>query len=227
MKRARPTPGRLVSRPAPPSALRAGDAPVGGLHVLDDVGLPEHLLLVPEGPTAGAPLLVWFHGAGGQAARSVATVEAAAAGVGALVLLPSSTATTWDLLTGRLGPDAAALDIALEHVFSSYDVGRVAFAGFSDGASYALSLGLANGDLAEAVLAFAPGFVAPPEIVGRPRCWVAHGTQDAVLPVERCGRRVVALLRQEGYEVHYEEFSGGHVVRPGDLVASSRWWLAA
>ena len=195
--------------------------------MLDGVGLPEHLLLVPDGPVTAVPLLVWFHGAGGRAARSVATVQAAVADVGGLVLVPSSAGSTWDLLTGGVGRDAAALDIALEHVFTSYDVGRVAFAGFSDGASYALSLGLANGDLAEAVLAFSPGFAAPPQVVGRPRCWVAHGTQDTVLPVDRCGRRVAALLTREGYEVHYEEFAGGHVVRPDHLAASLRWWLGA
>jgi phospholipase/carboxylesterase len=189
------------------------------------VGLPDHLLLVPDRPAPRAPLLVWFHGAGGHAALGLATVQTAASDVGALVLLPSSSGTTWDLLTSGVGRDAAALDVALEHVFASYDVDRVGFAGFSDGASYALSLGLANGDLAEVVLAFSPGFAAPPEVVGRPRCWLAHGTADAVLPVDRCGRRVAGLLEREGYAVHYEEFAGGHVVRPDDIPASLSWWL--
>jgi predicted esterase len=169
---------------------------------------------------------VWFHGAGGHAARSVPTVRTAAADAGALVLLPSSSAATWDLLTGRTGADVGPLDSALGHVLTTCEVGRVAFAGFSDGASYALSLGLANGDLAEVVLAFSPGFVSPPSLVGRPRCWVAHGTADTVLPVERCGRPVVALLERWGLSVHYEEFDGGHVVRPDHLVEALRWWRA-
>jgi predicted esterase len=154
-------------------------------------------------------------------------VRDAATGAGTLVLLPSSTASTWDLLTGRTGTDVTPLDTALQHVLTTSDVGRVAFAGFSDGASYALSLGLANGDLAEAVLAFSPGFVSPPSLVGRPRCWVAHGTADTVLPVDRCGRRVVALLERQARPVHYEEFDGGHVVRPDHLDAALRWWLEA
>jgi len=33
--------------------------------------------------------------------------------------------------------------------------------GFSDGASYALSVGITNGDLFTHVIAFSPGFVAP------------------------------------------------------------------
>ena len=214
--------GRLASRPQPPTS---SDARGPGLHPLTGAGLAEHLLLVPERSRQPAPLVVWFHGAGGHARRSAAGVQEVAADAGALVLLPSSAASTWDLLTGRIGPDAADLDAALAHVFAARDVGRVAFAGFSDGASYALSLGLANGDLAEAVLAFSPGFVAPPVTVGRPACWVAHGTADAVLPVERCGRRVAALLEKKGCPVHYQEFDGPHVVRPDLLEQAFSWWL--
>ncbi len=216
------TDGRLSPRPAASPARGKLDP---GLHPLVALGLPDHLLLVPEDAGPGAPLVVWFHGAGGRAGRSVPTVGTAAAGAGALVLLPSSAGATWDLLTGRTGADVGPLDDALGHVLATCDVGRVAFAGFSDGASYALSLGLANGGLAEAVLAFSPGFVSPPAVVGRPRCWVAHGTADTVLPVDRCGRRVVALLERQGHEVHYEEFDGGHVVRPDHVVAALRWWL--
>ncbi len=218
------TDGRLAARaPSLPAGSRAAPAP--GLRPLAASGPAGPLLLVPDGVRPGAPLVVWFHGAGGDAARSVPTVRDAAAGVGAVVLLPSSVAGTWDLLTGRTGDDVAPLDAALRHVLATWDVGRVAFAGFSDGASYALSLGLANGDLAEAVLAFSPGFVAPPSLAGRPRCWVAHGTADTVLPVDRCGRRVVALLQGQGHDVHYEEFDGGHVVRPDHLVSALAWWL--
>jgi phospholipase/carboxylesterase len=101
----------------------------------------------------------------------------------------------------------------------------VAFGGFSDGGSYALSLGLANGDLADAVLAFSPGFLAPPGRSGRPRVWISHGADDRVLPVDRCGRRVSAELGAAGYDVAYDEFAGGHVVRPERVTAALDWWL--
>jgi phospholipase/carboxylesterase len=215
--------GRLLSRPLAPTPEPALPE---GVHRLDEVGLPEHLLLVPGGTSGPAPLVVWFHGAGGNAARSLPAVQDVAARHGTLLLVPSSRGSTWDLLTGALGRDTGPLDVALAHVFASWPVSRVAFAGFSDGGSYALSLGLASGDLAEAVLAFSPGFLAPPAVVGEPRCWVAHGTQDTVLPVDRCGRRVVEQLRRAGYDVRYEEFVGGHVVRPDLLDEAVRWWLA-
>lgn len=57
------------------------------------------------------------------------------------------------------GPDVLYLNKALHHVFNRYsiDPSRLAVAGFSDGASYALSLGVANGDLFSHIIAFSPG----------------------------------------------------------------------
>ena len=49
------------------------------------------------------------------------------------------------------------------------DPACLAIGGFSDGASYAVSLGLTNGDLFSHVLAFSPGFAAPARRRGRPR----------------------------------------------------------
>ena len=209
--------GRLTSRPAADvtPTLRAG------LHDLDDGAV----LLVPAELAAPAPLLVFFHGAGGSGRNSLRHVEPAAAAAGVLVLAPSSVGSTWDLLTGALGRDVAALDRALASVFAAHPVGPVAVSGFSDGGSYALSLGLANGDLAPEVIAFSPGFLAPPAQVGQPRVWVSHGTADTVLPVDRCGRRVVSTLTRAGYDVTYEEFAGGHVVPPHLVDAAFGWWL--
>jgi phospholipase/carboxylesterase len=183
----------------------------------------EVLLVVPPGtPTA---LLVFLHGAGGSAADSVRTVGDLATAAGVAVLAPSSAAATWDLIAGGFGRDVAVLDAALAQVFDRLPVDRVALAGFSDGGSYALSLGVANGDLAEAVLAFSPGFVAAPGRYGRPRLWIAHGTDDRVLPVARCGRRIAAELDGDGYDVRYDEFPGGHVLTPGLVTAALDWWL--
>ena len=105
---------------------------------------------------------------------------------GLILLALSSCGPTWDLILGRgqYGPDIAAIDRALEHAFSrcAVDPARVAVGGYSDGASYALSIGIANGDLFTHVLAFSPGFLAPASQVGSPRIFVSHGTQDRWLP---------------------------------------------
>jgi phospholipase/carboxylesterase len=118
------------------------------------------------------------------------------------------------VIRGGYGPDVAFLDEALAAVFARFAVGSVAVSGFSDGASYALSIGLANGDLFGHVLAWSPGFMAPPDLAGRPRVFVSHGTGDRVLPIDRCSRRLVPSLRADGYDVAYEEFDGGHAVPP-------------
>lgn len=223
---------RLHNRPRPPSE----PAFAAGVHELAAVPPPvralgaaprprEAVLFVPENPASTIPLLVFFHGAGGAGASSLALVRRAAAASGCAVLLPTSTDSTWDVIAGGWGIDVTRLDAALDVVFDHLSFWRVAFGGFSDGASYALSIGLANGDLAEAVLAFSPGFAAPPHQVGRPRVFISHGTQDAVLPVDRCGRVVARQMRSAGYDVSYEEFHGPHVV-PGDTVLRAvRWWL--
>ena len=183
------------------------------------------MLVVPAEPTGRLPLLVFFHGAGGSAEHSLDLVGTAVTDAGSLLLAPTSVASTWDLIAGGLGRDVAVLDAALARAFASVPVSRVAVSGFSDGASYALSLGLANGDLFDTVLAFSPGFAAPPTRRGRPRVWISHGTGDRVLPVERCGRRVSRELARAGYDVRYEEFDGGHVVPPHLVDAGFRWWL--
>jgi phospholipase/carboxylesterase len=137
-----------------------------------------------------------------------------------LILAPESRGRTWDILEGAYGPDVDYIDAALERVLAWFDVSDVAVAGFSDGASYALSLGLANGDLFSDVLAFSPGFAAPDPIVGEPRVFISHGVHDRVLPVARCGRAVSQRLRRAGYDVDYREFDGGHVV-PKQLVSAA------
>jgi len=58
----------------------------------------EVLLAVPPGEPVPRPLLVFFHGAGGTAGQSLAAVGDLAGDAGAVVLAPSSAATTWDLV---------------------------------------------------------------------------------------------------------------------------------
>jgi predicted esterase len=89
----------------------------------------------------------------------------------------------------------------------------MAIAGFSDGASYALSVGLMNGLLFRDIVAFSPGFMAPLRREGRPRVFIAHGSDDPVLPVQR-GRAIAERLADEGYDVLYQQFAGAHLVAP-------------
>jgi phospholipase/carboxylesterase len=118
------------------------------------------------------------------------------------------------------------IDRALEQTFSCYaiDPERLAIGGFSDGASYALSLGISNGDLFTHVLAFSPGFVAPAGRPGSPRIFVSHGVRDGVLPIDRCSRRIVPELERGGYDVLFREFDGGHTLPP-EIASEAVGWF--
>ena len=80
---------------------------------------------------------------------------------GVAILAPNSRDTTWDAFTDSFGPDVEFLNRALERVFETVaiDPARIAVGGFSDGATYAIALGLINGELFKRVAAFSPGFV--------------------------------------------------------------------
>lgn len=66
--------------------------------------------------------------------------------LGAILVAPDSRDTTWDVLRGRFGPDVAYIDEALKKVFAQYNIetSRICLAGFSDGGTYAYSLGEAD-----------------------------------------------------------------------------------
>ena len=168
-------------------------------------------------------LVLSLHGAGGSARHGLDLLLPIADACELLVVAAGSRQSTWDVLTGGFGPDVQRIDALLAEVGSRYDVSGVVVAGFSDGASYALSLGLTNGDLFDSVVAFSPGFAAPAERHGRPRVFVSHGDADVVLPIDRCSRRLVPALRRSGCDVTYEEFAGGHAVPPAVLDRAARW----
>src|SRR5919199_701384 len=218
--------GRLRARPA----ATTGAGPVG-LRLLEPGTAREGYLYVPPAYRAKrlAPLVVLLHGAGEDSRDGLALLRSQADGAGLILLAPSSREYTWDLLVGRrYGPDVAAIDRALEWTFSRYavDPARVAVGGYSDGASYALSLGIPNGDLFTHVLAFSPGFMAPANREGYPRVYVSHGTRDRWLPIDRCSRRIVPQLERAGYEVRYRGFEGGHVVPPEIARGAVSWFTA-
>jgi phospholipase/carboxylesterase len=193
----------------------------------------DGLLYVPDGAEPGAPVLIFLHGATGTGRRHLRAVLAAADRYGVVLVAPDSRhPNSWDILAERrFGPDIEFLDQVLEALVGRLDVDvdtdRLAIGGVSDGASYALALGLSNGDIFPTVLAFSPGFLVVPDAIGRPRVFVSHGTADPILPIDACSRSFVPVLRRAGYEVEYQEFDGGHTVPPPVSDAGVRWWLEA
>ena len=219
--------GRLLARPAPPPS---DVAPPTGLRSLGLGSGRDGLLYVPAGygATEKAPLALMLHGAGGNARSGISHFLDLADEAGLILLAPESRGRTWDVLVGGYGPDVEFIDRALKQTFErlAVDAENLAVAGFSDGASYALSVGLTNGDLFTHVIAFSPGFASPAGRVGSPRIFVSHGTRDGVLPIQDTSRRLVPLLERSGYEVRYREFDGPHTV-PGSVAREALEWFTA
>ena len=212
---------RLASRPTPPTF---GIEP--GLHDLRPLLGRDTLLYVPASynPATPAPLALMLHGASGTATRGLIPFESVADELGLILLAPESYSRTWDMLLGTYGVDVHFIDTALQVTFERcvIDPERVAVAGFSDGASYALSLGVANGELFRHIAAFSPGFLVRKSPQGEPSIFISHGTQDQVLPIDKCSRRIVPRVRELGYEVDYREFEGGHAILLDHARAAAR-----
>jgi len=219
--------GRLKARPRPGIKTTAsGRVPLGF------GGTRDGFLQMPAViPTTPMPLLVLFHGASSSGDRQLARFNQIPSDAGVAVLAIDSRYQTWDAVMGGLGPgygpDVTFIDRALDKVFSlvSVDPARLAIGGFSDGASYGLSLGLINGDLFPRIAALSTGFIIPGEPRGKPRVFMSHGTADEILPIERCGRVVAADLRKRGYDVTFREFTGKHEVPPA-VAAEGFQWIA-
>ena len=216
-------PARLTARPRKPTgAIAPGETPLGlG-------GDRDGLLFVPASydPARPAPLVVLLHGAG-QSARlwQRFPLQALLAERGIVAVAPESRGPTWESRPGGPDGDVAFIDRALAATYArcAIDPARVALAGFSDGASYALSLGVTNGDVFDALLAFSPGYMQPAGRRGRPRIFQSHGTRDAILPIDVTSRRLVRALRSLGYEVAYEEFDGPHTMTPAIATRAVEW----
>lgn len=215
---------QLTSRPGTP----AGSA-TPGLTSLQ-VALPGRALLyVPPGYRAAqpAPFVLMFHGASGSADGPITLLQTQADARGLVLLACDSQGPTWDAIRSTYGTDIRFLNAALRAAFEvcAVDASRMTIEGFSDGATYAIGVGRANGDLFSKVAAFSPGFLLPTTTAGKPAFYISHGTQDTVLPIEHTSRPIVATLRT-AYAVQYDEFDGGHFV-PENIVARAAEWMAA
>ncbi|HEX9502498.1 MAG TPA: phospholipase [Thermoanaerobaculia bacterium] len=157
--------GRIEVRPV------AGSAPLPpGLHSLKLER--EALLYIPERHRGAFALML--HGAGGTPERILRRFTSQADEFAVALFATKSEGLTWDAIRGDLGTDLLFLRNALRAAFENcaVDPAHLAISGFSDGASYALSLGVANGDLFSHVMAFSPGFLIPMDRVGKARIFL-------------------------------------------------------
>lgn len=235
-----PTDGKLKARPhsrtgVPPvdhaqdaRATPNGNSTSGKPIALELDRERDAFLYVPKSASnSPLPLLLFLHGATQSADDMFWYLDSAPDETGVAILAPNARDTTWDAITGNFGPDVDFLNRALERTFETVaiDPARVAIGGFSDGATYAISLGLINGDLFKRVAAFSPGFVIDGATEGKPGFFISHGTRDHILPIDRCGRRIAADLKTQGHEVTFREFDGDHEI-PSDVMREGLRWVA-
>ena len=117
-----------------------------------------------------------------------------------------------------------------EEVSDRYGVrpGEMVLGGFSQGGMMTYRCGLTNRHVFRG-LAVLSGWIEDAEGL-RPRLpddrgqriFVAHGTNDALIPVERA-RDSRAFLQEEGYRPTYREYAMGHEISQKELVDFAAW----
>lgn len=174
------------------------------------------------------PLLVILHGAGGSALSTQYAFPHADT-FGFIVLAPDSRdEVTWDVLRGEWGPDAPFIAEAMRYAMRmcTVDKSRIGLAGFSDGASYALSMGIGAGDVFSRIIAMSPGVMQPMAVNGKPKIFISHGTSDQVMPIGITSRRFVPRLKSLGYDVTYREYEGRHQLPPEIAHQAFEWFTS-
>jgi phospholipase/carboxylesterase len=215
-----------LAYPEPPSRTNEP-----GRHPLNLGDLPDRdgFLYLPKGykPDVATPLLVMLHGAG-NTSMSTAYAFPLADELGIVLLAPDSRDDrTWDGVLRNWGPDLEFIAKALRLAYDTYNIDRqrVGVAGFSDGASYALSLGISYGDQFSKIISMSPGVMQPIEARGKPKIFISHGTADPVMPIDITSRRFVPKLQALGYDVTYREYEGRHTSSPPIVREAFEWFL--
>ena len=202
-----------------------------GKYSIDSAGNLLAFLQVPPqyDPATEWPLVVALHGAGITASGPMNFLGPYADEFGFVLLAPNARAATWDVMTQDYGNDIAVIDQVLTQVFSQVriDPQRIFLEGFSDGASYALGVGLTNDQLFKKVVAFSPGFICPYVTGSTQPVFVSHAQQDPILSFTNTKEKIVPKLESEAHAVEFVEYDGGHSVPPGVARSAMNWLFAA
>ena len=212
--------------------VREETSPTGFVEV--ESGASRAVLLTPPqiDPSRRYPLVTVFHGAGRQDEMLVKACRGEPEARQALFLVPRSQQPTWDLIAGGQGqPDLEFLEYAWELIYRRYPIDgeKQAVVGYSDGASYALSLALSNPGFFDAALCWAAGFaMMDRNAVGaenrRTRFYLEYGTADELFPFEQVALPMRENLEQAGYEVEFSVDEGGRHWPSGSFQREALDW---
>jgi phospholipase/carboxylesterase len=216
------------------AVVRDGDLPTGVLHADNERDRRGGFsLYVPETCDGRRPfpLIVALHGGHGHGRDFLWTWLRDARSREVLLIGPTSRMRTWSIMGGP-DEDAEGLRQMIDFVASRYPVdrARVLLTGMSDGATYALLCGLADGmpftHLAPACGALHPLLLAGGGIArarGRP-IYLIHGALDWMFPVNtaRLARDVLAGV---GAQLVYREIEDLSHTYPREENARILDWL--
>ena len=196
------------------------------LGVSDD--LRDGTLFVPKSYKAGTPmpLLIMLHGFSGWGDNQRRLFDLAEE-LGFIVMTPESRDITWGREAPGFDDDVRYIGAAFRHVggLVNIDFDRVALGGQSDGAGYALTMGLAYGDTFNHLIILAGAHLLEPiRRQGKPKIFIAHGVKDTTMPIDVSGRANVKQLKDEGYDVTYHEHEGGHGT-PAEITREAILWF--
>jgi phospholipase/carboxylesterase len=219
---------RVTRKPVEPR----DEAPPTGLVGIEDGSARGHLL-TPEviDPARRYPLVTVLHGAGRQDELIAKGLRDEPGRRGAIFFVPRSVQPTWDLIAGGPRVDLDFLEFAWDLIYRRYpiDFDRQVLMGYSDGASYALSVGLSNPRHFSALVAWAAGFVAidpalfDPE-APKPRVYLEYGSHDELFPFEQVAVPMRDRLAAIGCDVTFSVDEGGRHWPSGSFSREALDW---
>lgn len=185
-------------------------------------------LYVPKSYKPGVPMpvMMMLHGFAGTG-DGVRGMFPLAEEFGIIMIAPESRGLTWGRSVPGFDDDVRYLGPAYRHVAGMLDLDpeHHALGGVSDGAGYALSMGLAYGNVWNHLIVFMGGQMIPFRNQGKPKIFMAHGIDDTQMPIDKTARKYVPQLKSEGYDVTYHEYKGGHRVPPGEIREAFQWFV--
>jgi len=222
----------LALRVEPKEVEVTGEAaPTGFVRI--ERGASRAVLLTPSviDPDRRYPLVTVLHGAGRQDEMLVRACGDEPEHRQAFFLIPRSVQSTWDLVVGGGRPDLDFLEFAFDLIYRRYpiDMGRQVLVGYSDGASYALSIALSNPQIFSAALCWAAGYVMldPGTLElehAKPRVYLEYGTHDELFPFDQIALPMRDNLRRAGYEVEFSVDEGGRHWPSGNFQREALDW---
>jgi predicted esterase len=222
-----------------PVEERDEEPPMGFVRL--EHGRSSAMLLTPDELEPGRlyPLFTVLHGAGRQD-------EALAKGYRdepnrrqAFFLIPRSVEPTWDLIASEGRPDLDFLEYAYDLIYRRFPIDPLqqVLIGYSDGASYGMSVGLCNSTMFSALIAWAAGFIVldPPTAEAfevavpepKPRIYLEYGTHDELFDFQTVAIPNRDRLRQAGFDVTFSVDEGGRHWPSGSFHSEALDWYFA